>query len=555
MAPRDPQVGQSRSTEPTRLEPKERREKLTAAFVGLVVFVVSVPLYLFTLSKLRHPDIPPSFIRIGGESRIETAVEVASFWPMQPPKVVVVGRDAPASTMLDAAECAATLNAPVLFRPASGKLSAPARRMLNDRAISAKPLGKGSMEPTVVEIVQEDQWNETSCQQGPRSSHSLKAKVLAAEPPSSGAGPNPPSLDDYVSDLIQEPSDWKYSRPRRIIFATTQHNTTEHTTTQHKLDVPDVAVAIALAVHLNATLDLRRASAEQGRGKVALCQSRPFGRIGLRGHLVTRPTPCSAEHFTVVRLPRYLQADPGLADALRDYGRKVKEAYVIGGPDAISNSLRDQLKAAIVPLDRLTLWQTIRDIVERVLVVVVPIALVLLSAKTVSDFLEAQGKGPLTWPTLREALLPKKPPPTGGESQDDRPSYPPKDDRSSSLPKFARVRLKSPPRWIIGSSPDQDPSAWPRAQVAAVRLTSLVKADPNTGFVRLGSDEQPILQKEELIVPWSEVQFLELADDLEPWRGPGPTDGKQPGTLLYDLIQEFVTTYSSSSAKRSRRPG
>lgn len=88
-----------------------------------------------------------------------------------------------------------------------------------------------------------------------------------------------------------------------------------------------------------------------------------------------------------------------------------------------------------------------------------------------------------------------------------------------------------------------------------MRLTSLVEADPSTGFVRLGSDGRLIPQKEELIVPWSEVQFLELADDWEPWRGPGPTDGKQPGTLLYDLIQEVVTTYSSSSAKRSRRPG
>jgi hypothetical protein len=429
------------------------------------------------------------------------------------------------------------------------------------------------MKPTMVEIVQQDQRNKPSCSPKSHSPSGLKAQVavLAAEPASSGAGSNPPNLYGYTSDLIHEPGDWKDSR--RIIFATTQHKTTPH-----KPDVPDVAVAMALAVHLNATLDLRRAAAQLGPGEDVLCQSRLLGRtghfateprrcspelgsdevvlcrsrlVGPRGH-VTRPLPCSAEeHFTVVPLPRYLQADPGLADTLRDHGRKVKEAYVIGGPDAISNSLRDQLKAAIVPLDRLTLWQKIRDIIEQVLAIVVPIALLLLGLKTANNFLEAQGKQPLTWSTLPRALLR-----VVGKSQDDGPPESPEDDDPpSSLPKFARVRLKSPPRWIVGSSPDQDPSAWPRAHVAAVRLTSLVKADPNTGFVRLGSDGQPIWQKEELIVPWSEVQFLELTDDLEPWRGPGPPDGKQPGTLLYDLIQEFVTTYSSSSPKRSRRPG
>lgn len=368
------------------------------------------------------------------------------------------------------------------------------------------------MEPAAVKMIPDD-LDTASCRWRSRSPPREEARVSVV----ATDFPDLSGLNSYVSDLW-EPSRWPGSE--RLIFATAQHQP----------DLPDVAVAIALAAHLNAAPDLKGADIK--------------------------------ERFTVVMLPRYLQADQRLAAALNERGGKVKEAYVIGEYDAVSNSLRELLKAMIVPLDTAKLLQAIREIIVNLLAVLVPVAVVLLAAKSANDFLESQGYGRWQWTKLPQLLWHALTPPqartistTTSETTDTTQK------ETGSLRKYARVRLKSPPRWVVGSWPDRHPSAWPAAQVEALHLTGIVEADPDTGVVGLQSKGQPIMRSEEVIVPWSEVQFLEFADDPAVWKKkttkaqpPGPTTNDRLGAFLHDLIQEFATAYWSSHARRSHRP-
>lgn len=73
-----------------------------------------------------------AFTRVGGETHVETALEAARFWTPAPTHVVTVAPGANKQTILRAAQCAMTYDAPLLFDSAD-----PKRQRMVDAAIAS----------------------------------------------------------------------------------------------------------------------------------------------------------------------------------------------------------------------------------------------------------------------------------------------------------------------------------------------------------------------------------------------------------------------------------
>jgi hypothetical protein len=79
---------------------------------------------------------------------------------------------------------------------------------------------------------------------------------------------------------------------------------------------------------------------------------------------------------------------------------------------------------------------------------------------------------------------------------------------------WIRLRLKDPPRWVIGAWAKQPDgresfaSLFPQPQ--DLFLVQTVECDPDTGDFVYGSDDQVIPRPEALLVRWDEVQYLEF---------------------------------------------
>jgi hypothetical protein len=527
-----PMAAQSRTSE---LEPKERREKRLVALVALLVLIISVPLFL---NALRRPVVPPSFTRIGGHSRVETAAEAAHFWPRRPMEMVAAIRDEPGEMMLKAAADAAARDAPLLFIPRSKELPTALQQLLKDRPQACIRLSPGaentklipkalhnrkcpsrssapSPNPTNVPVVA---WS----QQPPPERMSLSSTSTSVPPTSTSA-----SLLPAVGGLnVVQPQDWKGST--RLIFATAQHAP----------DLPDVAVAVALAAHLNSAPDLRTAPDD--------------------------------ERFTVIVLPRYLQAEQDLAEVLRKHGTRVNEALLIGGSDAISDSLREVLKTTIVPLDSQKRWLAVREIIEKVGAFAVPVLILLIAAKKSGDLLEKKGhdredwgKLPgVIWSSVRHWVSSRRRQhgPSHGLSDESRDSdgreSRDSDGRSDLVrPGVVRMHLKSPPRWVggiwTGRSGGRDSPLSLATQDDAVHFAQAVDCDPETGAIRIGADGNPVLRSDGLVVPWSEVQYLEYiettrerggksATPTSPTPSRSPTLGDMPEGRSRALLQQRV---------------
>lgn len=103
----------------------------------------------------------------------------------------------------------------------------------------------------------------------------------------------------------------RHCLPERLILAT-----------QDKPDLPDAAVAIALAAHLN----------------------RIYGKKD------------DSQKATVIMVPRYLEANPELEERLRKRSWRVREALVVGGSDVMTADLRSHLRGVLTPRDPKNSW-------------------------------------------------------------------------------------------------------------------------------------------------------------------------------------------------------
>ena len=71
------------------------------------------------------------FTRVGGQTNVETAVDASRFWLTSPQFVVETSATASPSIMLEAAQCAMVLDAPLLFTSQN-----PEREQLVEETIS-----------------------------------------------------------------------------------------------------------------------------------------------------------------------------------------------------------------------------------------------------------------------------------------------------------------------------------------------------------------------------------------------------------------------------------
>jgi hypothetical protein len=131
--------------------------KWAAVAVALGVFTVGI---LLLWGVWDGAPIAAAFTRVGGATRVETALEASRFWPTPPQKVVETQTDS-SEVMLEAAQCAMAWNAPLLFTSSDPKRQRRVDATINDwRKIETR---KDLAHPEMITIKsQRGPWRETA---------------------------------------------------------------------------------------------------------------------------------------------------------------------------------------------------------------------------------------------------------------------------------------------------------------------------------------------------------------------------------------------------------
>jgi hypothetical protein len=259
---------------------------LIAVLVALSVVVLGLLLLRFTY---RGSTVAADFTRVGGATRVETALAASRFW-LRAPKVVV---ETPASgtsqaVIMGAARCAALHDAPLLFtstnRARQEIVNATIMRWHPTWSPNTPGKRSGGFEPRLVMNPPE----VTRCLKGEHWAMISRLSVLRV-----------PSQQRQLRGL----------RPQEmlapfVIFAAAKSPG----------DPPDIAVGLALAAHM------ARSDSQQ---KVSL-----------------------------VAVPRYLEADPRLEDKLRGQRAEVDGGVVLGLPPVMPEDTRLLLRQIITSTDK-----------------------------------------------------------------------------------------------------------------------------------------------------------------------------------------------------------
>jgi hypothetical protein len=193
--------------------------------VLLTVLTVLIPLAGLTIGLLivfdgpHRPQVEASFARVGGATRVETAADAARFWPITPQHVVTTPPDEPANVMLDAAHCAVSEDAPLLFTRKE-RNSVVAELM--------KRWGPSAKETRVTDT-------HSDCNPvypGTPAGLRILTKNQDGFPPNIGVGPKADLGSFVVFAASKDPSVPSPAGPTSMA------------------DLPDVAVGLALAAHI-----------------------------------------------------------------------------------------------------------------------------------------------------------------------------------------------------------------------------------------------------------------------------------------------------------------
>jgi hypothetical protein len=107
---------------------KSRRLNRAGVVVALVGFFIGLVLLW---GVWEGPPVAAAFTRVGGASRVETALEAARFW-LTPPQYVVETQTRASKVMLMAAQCAVVHDAPLLFTSPDPKQQREVEATIND---------------------------------------------------------------------------------------------------------------------------------------------------------------------------------------------------------------------------------------------------------------------------------------------------------------------------------------------------------------------------------------------------------------------------------------
>ncbi len=269
-----------------------RSRPLASAAVVAAALELLVGLWL--LANTWHGSaVAAPFTRVGGATRVETAVEASRFWLKPPRFIVEVGPSASKAQMLDAARCAMAKDAPLLFTSRD-----PKRNRLVTAKISA--------------------WHESgedlpggSSRRAPRSGKTLIVQWNGnswKRVRMQGCLPRGQSDIPGVSTLAVPR---RLLRLHRIAVSGTLDPVAVFAAVWAPKDPADVAVGMALAAHL------ARAKGPQ---------------------------------VSLVVVPRYLQADPGLENQLRNQ-RQLVNGVVLGSASVLPEDTHTLLRQLLIPVD------------------------------------------------------------------------------------------------------------------------------------------------------------------------------------------------------------
>jgi hypothetical protein len=96
--------------------PPSKRASVRAKLLTFVIaVVVAVAGIIGFVLAMKGESVAATFVRVGGPTRVETAVEASRFWLAPPQRVVTAPASATQEVMLGAAQCAMLHDAPLLF--------------------------------------------------------------------------------------------------------------------------------------------------------------------------------------------------------------------------------------------------------------------------------------------------------------------------------------------------------------------------------------------------------------------------------------------------------
>jgi hypothetical protein len=523
---------------PNAEKPNERLKTKVSLVVGILVVLLAIwSLY----SLYRPPDGARDFTRVGGSTRVETSIEAAHFWSKPGPIVLAPTRASP-ENMLNAGLLAARLDAPLLLVGKTLRKSMQRELLRLRQQPQRERLCFVYAEPSLKRAIPERLRTEMRPCPGlndePTQSMSpihlvapnndfLPSRTsnhLVSHPAESSSGCDLPSkllelLGRWLSTTSDPGANLRCDLPHTVVFATAQDHS----------DLPDVAVAIALAAHLE-----KAAAVDQA---------------------------------VVVMLPRYLESAHGLETFLHQQGTKVARGVVIGESGAVSNELRTSLRSVTTLTDLGAIVQGSSTLLEK-LGVLIGLLLTLgilgagagavagaaagTAAQVVSGGLTDQRKGEGPVNILRPGGGERRTPSSKARDGVDGPAEK-ADAQKADTEKldaqeggrsalasaeaalravvnkyrtdqdiWVRLRLRNPETWVAGKLEDTTEGTLltsPFPDSDALWLVSVVQCDPSTGDFRIphesgprGADEppSPLRRASALAVRWQDIQLLEV---------------------------------------------
>jgi hypothetical protein len=255
-----------------RKELRKRRRVVRLHIVKLVIAIFGVAVGVVLLWDMRHREpVAGAFTRVGGATRVETAIEASRFWFAPGPQYVVKASQDP-NVMWRSAWCAVDKDAPLFFAPTQAN-----RKQRVDNTLQSWP-----SHPTPLEVPDAE---DADCQATDHVRAPARLSILDVASASILRGRVPPS--DTLAPLV--------------VFAAAKTPS----------DAPDVAVGLALAAHLAQDRDV-----------------------------------------SLVVVPRYLQADKELEEALRDHDEVIEDGIVLGQTGILSEDVRTLLRQVITSSNR-----------------------------------------------------------------------------------------------------------------------------------------------------------------------------------------------------------
>lgn len=279
--------------------------KLAAVVIALAVFILGI---FLLWGVWDGPPVAAAFTRVGGATRVETALEASRFWRTPPQLVVETQADASQQIMLGAAQCAMAHDAPLLFTSPD-----PQRQQLVNATIN----DWRKVETTHPELVtiqnQRDPWPAIETTLPELTTFQDLPEVITIQHPDDVSRCVPKGHLADIAGLStlkvpKSPIPLPQVRPRHALASVVVF-----VAAIEPGDPPDVAVGLALAAHM--------------------ARANPAG-------------------VSLVVVPHYLESDPELEEKLQSQHKLVTGGIVLGQTPTVPEDTRVLLRQLISSRDQ-----------------------------------------------------------------------------------------------------------------------------------------------------------------------------------------------------------